>query len=496
MKSRFSTWRFLSLFTLILTITLVTSCEDNDQLKESGKVSFGFTASSSSDNGRVASPDAAFLLVTIADGSGNIVHEKKKIELFTFGSEFLSEPIDLHSGHYSLTEFFVLNSANEIIYATPLEGSKLAHLVNDPLPIAFEILKDQTGKVTPQVLSIEEFNHAEDFGYTTFSFDIVEALSFQLGVFIHDEGTQNFELTESHVTVTDADSSIVLFDNVLSAITNRVAVKKGYDYKLTVAKEGYQSFTAIYTEHELSAYSSDSVLIVKLWPSDSSHTIPTDGLVAEYLFNGNANDSRNNLHGTVTGATLTTDRHGKANAAYSFDGDYDYILVPDNDLIDFGYDEDFTISVWADISGQQATSSGINDIIRKWVGDTQGYPYCIAYLDEDASHHQNTIVTVRQDGLFCGHAAESFTPVVETDKFIHIVYQKKGDKLIVYIDGIVVNEIIDTNVPSGSCTPENDAPMSIGARGQLVTFFTGKIDDIRIYNRAVTSEEVQALLHE
>jgi len=45
------------------------------------------------------------------------------------------------------------------------------------------------------------------------------------------------------------------------------------------------------------------------------------GLVAHYPFNGNANDESGNAnHGTVNGATHTTDRFGNANKAYCFDG--------------------------------------------------------------------------------------------------------------------------------------------------------------------------------
>ena len=49
--------------------------------------------------------------------------------------------------------------------------------------------------------------------------------------------------------------------------------------------------------------------------------VPTNGLVGWWPFNGNANDeSVNTNDGTVNGATLTTDRNGIANSAYSFDG--------------------------------------------------------------------------------------------------------------------------------------------------------------------------------
>ena len=54
--------------------------------------------------------------------------------------------------------------------------------------------------------------------------------------------------------------------------------------------------------------------------------VPTSGLVGWWGFNGNAQDgSGNGNHGTVNGATLTTDRFGNQNGAYSFDGVDDYI---------------------------------------------------------------------------------------------------------------------------------------------------------------------------
>ncbi len=63
-------------------------------------------------------------------------------------------------------------------------------------------------------------------------------------------------------------------------------------------------------------------------PCSLSAQIPTDSLVAWYPFNGNANDeSGNGHHGTVHGATLTTDRFGNPNSAYHFDGVDDFIEV-------------------------------------------------------------------------------------------------------------------------------------------------------------------------
>ena len=55
------------------------------------------------------------------------------------------------------------------------------------------------------------------------------------------------------------------------------------------------------------------------------------GLVACYPFNGNANDqSGNGYNGIVNGATLTSDRFGNPNSAYTFNGINNYIYAPDN----------------------------------------------------------------------------------------------------------------------------------------------------------------------
>ena len=73
--------------------------------------------------------------------------------------------------------------------------------------------------------------------------------------------------------------------------------------------------------------------------------VPTSGLVAHYPFNGNANDeSTNSNDGTVNGATLTTDRFGNANSAYSFDGVDDFIDCGNGGSLQF--DSYITFSAW------------------------------------------------------------------------------------------------------------------------------------------------------
>lgn len=75
--------------------------------------------------------------------------------------------------------------------------------------------------------------------------------------------------------------------------------------------------------------------------------IPTNGLVAYYSFNGNANDeSGNGNHGIVHGATSTSDKFSNPNSAYWFDGIDDYIQLPIS-IID---GQEGTISCWIQIA--------------------------------------------------------------------------------------------------------------------------------------------------
>jgi hypothetical protein len=77
------------------------------------------------------------------------------------------------------------------------------------------------------------------------------------------------------------------------------------------------------------------IITICLINTSLSAQIPTNGLVAYYPFNGNANDeSGNGNNGIVYGATLTTDRCGNPNSAYYFDGISNYIsLNPVNNFI-------------------------------------------------------------------------------------------------------------------------------------------------------------------
>jgi hypothetical protein len=86
-----------------------------------------------------------------------------------------------------------------------------------------------------------------------------------------------------------------------------------------------------------------TLFILPIFSQNIPSYVPKDGLVGYWPFNGNANDeSGNGNHGTVNGATLTSDRNGVANSAYSFDGTSNYI----NSNVKNINGTSFSLSVW------------------------------------------------------------------------------------------------------------------------------------------------------
>ncbi|MDA0723236.1 MAG: SUMF1/EgtB/PvdO family nonheme iron enzyme [Verrucomicrobia bacterium] len=203
----------------------------------------------------------------------------------------------------------------------------------------------------------------------------------------------------------------------------------------------------------------------------TAHADLTAGLVAYYPFDGNASDmSGNGNDGTVNGATLGADRFGEAGKSYDFDGN-DYLSFGDKQDFDMGTG-DFTISAWIKTSSSsrgEITNKGSN------VSNT-GY---------------NTFVMpsgVLAIEIHDNYAAFS-TATVNNGQWRHAVGMRDGDNLNLFVDGVA----------DGSRTGVNNYEVSasnqfyVGSREATSPFFNGSIDEFRVYNRALSANEVTAL---
>lgn len=202
--------------------------------------------------------------------------------------------------------------------------------------------------------------------------------------------------------------------------------------------------------------------------------IPTNGLIAWYPFNGNANDASGNGHnGAIAGATLTTDRFGNSNSAFLFDGN-DYIQV--NNDPDLTPTTSISVSCWTNRS--QLNNYGV--IVSKDIAGTEnGYRFDI-YVTK---------------GRFIkkGSSFNLTNQEYSLNQWYHTVCVFDGNSLKYYINGV-----LDATYPSTEAIIPVSQPLIFGVSTNFSPdhFFFGKIDDIRIYSTALTETEVLELFNE
>jgi hypothetical protein len=194
-------------------------------------------------------------------------------------------------------------------------------------------------------------------------------------------------------------------------------------------------------------------------------------LVAWYRFDGNADDSSgNNIHGTEMGnPTYETGVFGQA---ISLDGDGDYVdcgLDPKLDITEFltftywikvvEFDKEWNTVLSRGDDSWRSSRASLNNFMEAAVGGTTGnYTYGVTPVDDGEWHH------------------------------VGWVYD--GTMNYLYVDG----EVDATEASTGQITVSS-YPLYIGDNSQATgRFWTGLIDDVLIFNRALTQEEVQIIM--
>jgi hypothetical protein len=189
---------------------------------------------------------------------------------------------------------------------------------------------------------------------------------------------------------------------------------------------------------------------------------PAAGLIHYYPFTGNAQDfGEDPKYGTPDGALLTTDRHGSADSAYSFDGSsvitLDYFPVPDP----------VTVSAW--IKTSQTPSN-----ILLW----RELPSEIGSDREGLTITDGNIEYVVSNGAMLG--AVTGDADISTGAWVHVAAVKSANTITLYVNGPYETE----GTMSMALTLNN---LTIGY------LFTGSIDEVRVYSRALSQNEIQAL---
>lgn len=208
--------------------------------------------------------------------------------------------------------------------------------------------------------------------------------------------------------------------------------------------------------------------------------VPTDGLLAWWPFSGNANDaSGNGSHGTSNNAVLTIDRNGVANSAYSFNGINQLIT---GNIIGVANTSNTTVSAWV-----------------RYTGNAGGQPYDTYF--QLGTYGSHTLAYGYEYGTqvfhlysHCIQGLQYYPTSNINGAWHHIAVVDSDVETRVYVDGALLSLL--PGGPSGNCF-QGTSTFSIGSCNSStdIQFVTGDIDDIGLWNRALTQAEVQALFN-
>ena len=219
--------------------------------------------------------------------------------------------------------------------------------------------------------------------------------------------------------------------------------------------------------------------------------VPANGLVGWWPFNGNANDeSGNGNNGSVNGASLTFDRTGNNGCAYDFDGVNDAIDIS-NSLFNNGWNE-YSISLWFKI--QATTQTGASQC---FINTNPHDGWAIGYNHSNIqpnriAHAKNANPNFHLWDVIHPNNAAISGPILDTSRWINLTIVKSDSVYDYYINGVLDTTKYISNSSSiinywcqlrigNIALPYNNEP------------FNGKIDDIGIWNRALTPTEIQGL---
>ena len=208
--------------------------------------------------------------------------------------------------------------------------------------------------------------------------------------------------------------------------------------------------------------------------------VPTNGLAGWWPFNGNANDESGNVNnGTVNGPTLSTDRSGLANSSYLFDGINDWINMPSGSSTSINITSNFTLTFWFKTS--QATGAGLIGFGDNLNSNNGGYLSAIG--NGTVNNPNGKLTSMTGNNWYTGS-----NQVIDNNwHFATVVLS--NNTLTFLVDNSIDATFNNVNAPTSF-----NGLRAIGARNNgLAGYFNGKIDDIGIWNRALTQQEITDL---
>jgi len=205
---------------------------------------------------------------------------------------------------------------------------------------------------------------------------------------------------------------------------------------------------------------------------------PRDGLVAHYPFTGDADDaSGNGNNGTINGAAPTPDRFGNPDSALRFDGSDDWIRVDNSPTLNIHGDVSISVCAW--IKAESFASR--RGIVNKWGrGMAVDDQYCLRLRNDRVNFGLSDEVTYTTSRTS-----------LQTGRwyFIAGLYDADRDRIEIFIDGTLDrSDVLDFAIW--------DTKQFLEIGKDEYSHWHGLIDDVRIYDRVLSEEEILALYQE
>ena len=333
------------------------------------------------------------------------------------------------------------------------EDSKAIEQVFEALTNVWEIFLETVDSKSGEILQV---NHSGDRRYR-----------------VHSQEIPTNEWFHFATVITDKEQSIYINGALVDSIPHsgplgvRTAFRIGRDYEGKIqywngAMDDFRIYDRGLNQYEVEDLFQDTADMVDL----------KAGLVAHYPFSGDANDqSGNENHLSVHGASLSTDRFGMTDSAYSFDGKDDYLFADLDDR-----KGDFSLSLWAKANDvEQSRFRSVINIHDKTPGSA-------------ATCQIHTSGGRYPSYQFFSSNPESFALV--TTEWQHLAVTVSGKVVRFYENG---KRVYSQELEGGEANKFSN--IIIGQNRNRDRKYDGTIDDVYVYNRAINDAEVARLFN-
>ncbi len=189
-----------------------------------------------------------------------------------------------------------------------------------------------------------------------------------------------------------------------------------------------------------------------------------------------AGDLTGEHDGTIEGPTWTT---GKFGGALKFDGTDDCVSIPEDAQLQFLEDEEFTLEAWV-----RPTREDIEAIVTQQDDgadeEKEEEPWAYAMLVGGEEEPKGWL----RKGGESGHVGTGGTEPLPLNAWSHIAFTDDGARIRFYVDGELVGS--QPTIPLTAA----EGPVTIGCNENYGNYFKGRIDEVRIYDRALDEGEV------